>query len=82
MYMKNSRFCTDSTCCIESTGAGLDPTSVEGTICAGDVHEDAHDTSCMLAKIYFKAQDYRAGFRPCEAREQGTMFPELVRLFK
>ena len=82
MYMKNSRFCTESTCCIESTGQGLDPMSVAGTIAAGDVHEDVFNTSCMLAKIYFPTQDYRAGFCPCEALSQGTMFPELVRLYK
>ena len=31
-----------------------------------------------LARISFPIQEYTEGFCPCEAFEQGTMFPELV----
>ena len=31
-----------------------------------------------LARISFPIQQYSEGFCPCEAFEQGTMFPELV----
>ena len=82
MYKRNNRLCTESTCCIESMGKGLDPMTIDGVIPAGEVQDEVFDSSCMLAKIYFPTQEYRAGFAPCEALSNGTMFPELVRLYK
>ncbi|MEG1559840.1 MAG: spore coat associated protein CotJA [Clostridia bacterium] len=88
MYRKNGNYCMRnackmSTCCIDSCGNGIDALAVENTVPAGDVcNEETYDAGCMLAKIYFPMQAYRAGFRPCEALRQGTMFPELVRPFK
>lgn len=75
-------FCTKSTCCIESTGMSIDPMDIDGTIAAGQVGKEVFDTSCILAKIYFPNQKYRAGFCPEKAHCQGTMFPELVRLYE
>ena len=75
-------FCEKSTCCIESTGQGMNPEKVCGTIAAGCVQHEYGDTNCMLAKIYFPSQNYRAGFQPAEALCHGTLFPELVRTYK
>lgn len=81
MYRRN-RLCTGSTCCIEGMGESIDPAAVAGTVEAGNVCRDEFNTSCLLSKIYFPTQEYRAGFTPECALENGTMFPELVRLYK
>lgn len=75
-------FCERSTCCIESKGKSIDPMDVEGTIPAGCAGRENFGTSCMLAKIYFPDQEYRAGYKPEMASCRGTLFPELVRLYK
>ena len=81
--MENSEmFCERSTCCVESTGRSLDPLEVSGTIPAGCAQSEYFSTDCMLAKIYFPSQKYRAGYMPEEALCRGTMFPELVRTYK
>ena len=75
-------FYSKSTCCMESMGAGTDPLQVSGTIAAGSAGKRRADTSCVLAKIYFPEQKYIAGYKPEEAHCQGTLFPELVRLYE
>ena len=82
MYIRRNRLCAESTCCIEGMGESLDPAAINGTVAAGNVCKDEFNTSCLLSKIYFPTQEYRAGFTPCDALSNGTMFPELVRLYK
>lgn len=78
-----NKYCEKSTCCIESTGRSIDPTEVCGTVIAGSVSSNNEFTGdCMLAKIYFPSQVYRAGFMPDVALQHGTLYPELVRLYK
>ncbi len=50
-----------------------------GTVCSSEICGpfDAQAES-GLARISFPIQQYSEGFCPCEAFEQGTMFPELV----
>ena len=74
--------CTESTCCMESTGMSINPSEVKGTVMAGSAGKRRADTSCALAKIYFPEQKYIAGYEPEEAQYQGTLFPELVRLYE
>lgn len=80
--MSNDMYLERSTCCIESTGTSIDPSGIKNTIGAGCVSNDYGSTGCMLAKIYFPSQSYIAGFCPEKALCNGTMFPELVRIFK
>lgn len=81
MDSKN-QYLESSTCCIESTGVTINPNEVKNTITAGCVGSDYVNTCCMLAKIYFPSQAYVAGFEPSVALCNGTMFPELVRIYK
>ncbi len=73
---------------VDSFCESINSTEVNNTVLAGDVRggscDGSNDGDCQgpLAKIYFKSQEYVAGFCPDEALERGTMFPELVRLFK
>ena len=69
-------------CSIESTGVSLNPEEVGNTIPAGSVATEQNNMVCMLAKAYFPAQVYKAGFTPEVSLCNGTMFPELVRVFK
>ena len=50
-----------------------------GTVCTSEIC-GTFDTQAEsgLARISFPIQQYSEGFCPCEAFEQGTMFPELV----
>lgn len=52
-----------------------------GMVCASDacgVYNAPSANGSGLARMSFAIQEYKEGFCPCEAFEQGTMFPELV----
>ncbi len=50
-----------------------------GTVCTSEICGAFNmQIGSDLAKISFPIQEYNEGFCPCEALEQGTMFPELV----
>lgn len=49
-------------------------------VAAGTV--SACQNSDSLASIYFRSQNYCSGFCPEQSLMQGTMFPELVRIYK
>ncbi len=60
-------------------------TSTANLVAAGTagnaVHDDCQPQKC-LAQINFQVQEYRTGLCPRQALDQGTMFPELVRIYK
>ena len=75
--------------CAQNNCFSVDPAAVDNTVLAGEACETVcpgfdfgADQGPTLAKIYFPTQEYRAGYCPDEALQQGTMFPELVRLYK
>ncbi|MBQ3011599.1 MAG: spore coat associated protein CotJA [Clostridia bacterium] len=59
-------------CCTQNTDIPL--------VAAGTV--SACQNSDSLASIYFQSQNYCSGFCPEQSLMQGTMFPELVRIYK
>lgn len=68
------------TCCFDNPGTQLDPAALDCTIAAGEVAAyEGIGGDCLLSTAYMPVQTYTAGFPPCEALEQGTLYPELVR---
>ena len=70
-------------CCFTGRGPGIDPTTENNVVMAGEVSYDgacgfAPAGGCPLATMYFPNQSYRAGYCPAEALAKGTLFPELV----
>ncbi|MDO4851861.1 MAG: spore coat associated protein CotJA [Clostridia bacterium] len=73
-------FASGEACCFTGRPEAIDPMRVDGVVPAGDVGPAGRCESggCGLASIYFPSQVYRAGYRPEEALDHGTLFPELV----
>ena len=74
--------CKAGMCCMAQGEESTYPLGLDNTIKAGCVAKDSELSGCTLAKIYFPNQEYRAGFIPPAALEEGTLFPELVRIYK
>ena len=77
-------------CCFQQCGFQMNPLDVKNTITAGNVCSACNisqgvesaaeeEAACLLASAHIANQQYLAGYCPCEALAQGTMFPELVR---
>ena len=72
-------FASGEACCFTGRPGGIDPMDVENVVPAGDVcGASGSDGGCGLASIYFPSQVYRAGYRPEEALQRGSLFPELI----
>ena len=77
-------FASGDACCFTGRPNAIDPLDAPNVVPAGDVlgMNRPSDGGCGLATIYFPNQIYRAGFRPQEALQQGTLFPELASEYK
>jgi hypothetical protein len=67
--------------CNEPARSSATVTSDASLVAAGKAH-NCFTEEQELAQVNFPIQSYVSGFCPCEALTQGTMFPELVRLYK
>ena len=76
-------FQSGDACCFTGRNPGIDPTTENNVVMAGEVSSDgtcgfAPGGGCALATVYCPNQTYRAGYCPAEALQKGTLFPELV----
>lgn len=89
----NSRRGCGCGCNCNDSGVGNSQTRSESTVTCGanlvaagtagcEANDCALGNQCNLAQISFPSQNYYSGFCPNESLAQGTMFPELVRLYK
>lgn len=89
----NSRCGCGCGCNCNDSGVGNSQTRSESTVTCGanlvaagtagcEANDCALGNQCNLAQISFPSQNYYSGFCPNESLAQGTMFPELVRLYK
>ncbi len=67
--------------CNEAARSSATVTSDASLVAAGTA-QTCFTKEQELAQVNFPIQCYVSGFCPCEALTQGTMFPELVRLYK